>query len=164
MSRNVYARLAVATLAQDGILKIVRHPESPIAFIGAAELLCVALCLIPRTSLAGAALFTVYLIVATATGALTWLDFALGLALLPVIWLGPDPRKQLDLLAGALPNIQHPTSNIRLYAASRKTSSPTLATFTDFATPSACSSRICSHVISSSYQASPCRAEVGCAW
>ena len=39
-----------------------------------------------------------------------------------------------------------------------------LATFTDRATPSSSSSRICIQVISSSYQARPCRAEVGCAW
>src|SRR5688572_17795181 len=85
MSRNVYARLAVATLAQDGVLKIAADPGSPIAWIGASELLCVALCLIPRTTLIGAALFTLYLTVATATGTITWLNFVLGMALLPLI-------------------------------------------------------------------------------
>jgi hypothetical protein len=113
MNRNLYANLAITALAQDGVLKIARYPESPIAWIGAAELLCVALCVVPRTSLAGAALFTAYLTTATVAAVVTWLDFTLGLALLPVIWLGPTPRKQLDRLVGGLDNLQRPPARIK---------------------------------------------------
>jgi hypothetical protein len=95
MSSKLSAKLAILAVAPSAALKILHHPAAATPFErsgSAVELTLLALCLIPRTTLPGAALFTLYLVAATAAGTLTRLDFVLDLALIPVIWLGPGLR------------------------------------------------------------------------